>query len=288
MVDLIQFLVSGLSIGAIYASVALGFTLTWRAASVINFAQGDVVMVGAFLALTFYVLWHWSFPLAFIAAFVLSSALGVLIERLFLRPVMNAELWATVIVTVGLSQLLSNLARIIWGPEPQRFPNVFGEIPIAIGDVRLNPQSIGILGILLALVALLELFFRRTMTGMAMRAVAQDRTTAMLMSINSGRLIGATIGISFGLAAVAGILIAPTYFVSFNMGLPIAVRAFAAAIIGGFGSVRGSIVGGLLLGLIESLTNAYISSEYLDAVVFGVVIIVLLIRPSGLVSTAKG
>jgi branched-chain amino acid transport system permease protein len=234
------------------------------------------------------VTWHWSFPLAFIAAFAVSSALGALIERVFLRPVMNAELWATVVVTVGLSQLLSNLARIVWGPEPQRFPNVFGDIPIAIGDVRLSPQSIGILAILVVLVTLLELFFRRTMTGMAMRAVAQNRTTAMLMSINSGRLIGATIGISFGLAAVAGILIAPTYFVSFNMGLPIAVRAFAAAIIGGFGSVRGSIVGGLLLGLIESLTNAYISSEYLDAVVFGVVIVVLLIRPSGLVSTAKG
>jgi branched-chain amino acid transport system permease protein len=288
MSDLIQILIGGLSIGAIYASVALGFTLTWRAASVINFAQGDVVMVGAFLGLTFSVIWHWSFPHAFIAAFAVASGLGFLIERVLLRPVMHAELWATVVVTVGLSELLSNLARIIWGPEPNRFPSVFGSAPITLGSVRLIPQALGVLAVVLVLVVALELFFRKTMTGLAMRAVANDRQTATLMSINSGRLIGLTIAISFGLAAVAGILLAPTYFVSFNMGLPIGIRAFAAAIIGGFGSVRGSILGGLLLGVLEAITSAYVSSEYLDAIVFGLVIVVLLVRPSGLVSVAKG
>jgi branched-chain amino acid transport system permease protein len=285
MVDLIQILVGGLSIGAIYASVALGFTLTWRAASIINFAQGEVVMIGSFLGLTFYVLWGWSFPLAFIAAFAVSAVLGRLIERVFLRPVMHAELWATVVVTVGLSELLSNLARIIWGPEPRRFPSVFGSEPIHLGALRLPPQSIGVLAVVLVLVAALEVFFHRTMTGLAMRAVAQDRSTAKLMAIDSGRLIGVTIALSFGIAAVAGILLAPTYFVSFGMGLPIGIRAFAAAIIGGFGSVRGSIAGGLLLGTVEGLTNAYVSSEYLDAIVFGLVILVLLVRPAGLFKT---
>lgn len=288
MANLIQILVGGLSIGAIYAVVALGFTLTWRAASVINFAQGELVMVGSFLGLTFYVFWGWPFPLAFAAAFAVSGLLGLVIERLLLRPLMNAELWATVVVTVGLSGVLSNLARIIWGPEPHRFPSIFGSDPIHLGSVSLLPQTLGTLAVVLVLVVALELFFSRTMTGIAMRAVAQDRSTALLMSINSGRMIGATIALSFGIAALAGVLLAPTYFVSFGMGLPIAIRAFAAAIIGGFGSVRGSVIGGVLLGVIESLTSAYISSEYLDAIVFGLIILVLLVRPSGLVPASKG
>lgn len=288
MVTLIQVLVSGLSIGAIYAVVALGFTLTWRAASVINFAQGELVMVGAFFGLTFYVYWGWSLPLAFVGAFIASAVLGLVIERLLFRPIMNAELWATVVVTVGLSGVLSNLARIIWGPEPHRFPSIFGSNPIQIGSVRLLPQTLGTLAVVLVLVVSLELFFSKTMTGIAMRAVAQDRSTALLMSINSGRLIGGTIALSFGIAAIAGILLAPTYTVSFSIGLPIAIRAFAAAIIGGFGSVRGSVLGGVLLGVIEGLSSAYISSEYLDAIVFGLIIVVLLVRPSGLLSTTKG
>lgn len=288
MVNLIQILVGGLSIGAIYAVVALGFTLTWRAAKVINFAQGELVMVGAFLGLTFYVYWGWSFPLAFTAAFMVSSALGWVVNWLVLRPLMNAELWATVVVTVGLSTVMSNLARIIWGPEPHRFPSIFGSTPIHIGSIRLLPQALGTLGVVIVLVVALELFFSKTMTGIAMRAVAQDRSTALLMSINSGRLIGGTIALSFGIAAVAGILLAPTYFISFGMGLPIAIRAFAAAIIGGFGSVRGSVLGGVLLGVIESLTSAYVSSEYLDAIVFSLIIVVLLVRPVGLFSTVKG
>lgn len=285
MGTLVQLLVSGLSTGGIYAAVALGFTLTWRAAAVINFAQGDVVMIGAFIGLTLFVFLHWPFLLAFVGAFILAGVLGSVVERVMLRPVRNAEVWTTVVVTVGLSILLQNAARIIWGPQPFRFPAVFGEEPMHLAGIAIIPQSVGVLVIAVSLMLLQELFFHRTMTGKAMRAVAQDRQTASLMAINPDRMINLTFAVSFGIAAIAGILIAPTYFASFSMGLPISIRAFAAAIIGGFGSVRGSIAGGLFLGVAESLSAGYLSSTYEDAIVFGLVILVLLIRPVGLFVT---
>lgn len=284
---LFQLLVSSLAMGSIYGAVALGFTMIWNAAAIVNFAQGELVMVGAFLGLLFVVILGWPFPLAILATMVGAALVGLVMDRLVVRPVRKAEFWATVVATLGTSIFLQNLARILWGPEPRSFPSVLGDQPVTVGFIRFIPQSLWILVIVMSLVLLQDVFFRRTLLGRVLRAVSWDKETASLLGISVNQMIAITFAISSALAAVAGVLLAPVFYVTYDMGLAITIKAFAATIVGGFGSSRGAIVGGLLIGVVESFGALFISSDYRDAIVFAFVILVLAIKPTGVLPTAE-
>jgi branched-chain amino acid transport system permease protein len=282
-----QQLVSGIAYGSIYASVALGFTMIWNASAVVNFAQGELVMLGAFIGLTLFVTLGLPFPIAFLAAVVATGVFGLIMERLIVRPVREEQWFATMLVTLGASLVLANSARFIWGAAPYKFPSTFPEDPIRFGILRLVPQHLFVVVGVLALVGAQYLLFSRTLLGKAMRAVAQDRHVASMMGISPDRIVALTWLLNGAIMAAAGILLAPSYYVSFDMGLSITLKAFAATIIGGFGNVIGAIVGGVLLGIIETLGAGYISSDYKDAITFVVLIVVLLVRPTGLLRTEE-
>jgi len=283
----VQLLFMMLAMGSIYGSVALGFTMIWNAAAIVNFAQGEIVMVGALLGLTFVVILGWPFPLGVLAAILGTALAGIVLDRLVVRPVRKAEFWATVVATLGASIFLQNLAMILWGPEPRTFPSFFGDKPMQIGALRVIPQTVWIVIIVMGLVLLQDLLFRRTLLGRVLRAVSWDREMASILGISPNVMIAITFAISSAMAAVAGILLAPMFLVSHDMGLAITLKAFAATIVGGFGSPKGAVAGGLLIGIIEFLGALYISSDYRDVVVFAFVILVLLIRPIGILPTAE-
>ena len=279
-----QQIVSGIAMGGIYGLIALGFTLIWNAAAVVNFAQGEFCMVSGFLILTFFITWGWPFPVAFVAAIALSGILGVIVERLTIRPIRGADPLTAIITTLGVSIFLSNSAKFVWGTHPFAFPSIFGDKPIQFGRMILIPQNLWIIGIILSLVGCLYLFFFQTITGKVMRAVAQDRETASLMGISVNRMIGMIFGLSAVLGGLAGILLAPIIYVASDIGLALVLKAFMGAVIGGFGSLPGALMGGIVIGISENLSAFYVSSDYKDVIAFGVLIAILIFKPSGLFS----
>ena len=280
-------LVNGISLGSIYAIIALGYTMVYGIAKMLNFAHGDVIMVGAYVA--FCALQYWGLPpvAALLAAMVLCTVLGITIEGLAYRPLRQATGLAVLITAIGMSYLLQNLALLIWGPNPKSFPAAT-MIPISTISLfggRLNISGVTLIAILanLVIMALLTAFISRTKLGKAMRCVSEDRGAAELMGINVNRTISATFAIGSALAAVAGILLCSAYptLMPTTGSMP-GIKAFTAAVFGGIGSIPGAMIGGILLGIIEILGKAYISTELGDAIVFAVLIIVLLFRPTGL------
>jgi branched-chain amino acid transport system permease protein len=278
----LQQIIAGIAMGGIYGLVALGFTLIWNAAAVVNFAQGEFCMVSGFLILTFFVTWGWPFGAAFLAAILLSGLLGVIVERLTIRPIRAADPLTAIIATLGVSIFLSNTAKFVWGTHPFHFPSVFGDKPVRLGAVTLIPQNLWIIAIISALVAGLYAFFYKTLTGKVMRAVAQDRETASLMGISVNRMIGLIFGLSAVMGGLAGILLAPIIYVAADIGLALVLKAFMGAVIGGFGSLPGALVGGIVIGVSENLSAFYLSSDYKDVISFGILIGILLFKPSGL------
>lgn len=268
--------------GGIYGLVALGFTLIWNAAAVVNFAQGEFCMISGFLILTFFVRWGWPFPLAFLLSILLSGILGVIVERLAIRPIRGADPLTAIITTLGVSIFLSNSAKFVWGTHPFHFPSVFGDKPMQMGKITLIPQNLWIIGIISALVISLYFFFFRTLTGKVMRAVAQDRETASLMGISVNRMIGMIFGLSAIMGGLAGILLAPIIYVAADIGLALVLKAFMGAVIGGFGSLPGALIGGIVIGISENLSAFYISSDYKDVISFAVLIAILIFKPAGL------
>lgn len=283
---LAQLLASGIAVGSLYAMVALGFTLVWNASSTVNFAQGQFVMVGAFIGYTLVVLWGLPYWIAIPAVAVASFAIGILLERLTIRPVRRLDPLVFIIITIGTAIALESLAQNLWGPQTFTVPAISGDTLIRLGDVVIQSQSLWIVSIVTVMLLALYLFLYRTAIGRAMRAAAQDRETAAQMGIPVQLTVALTFGVNGLLAGLAGILLAPIVFISASMGISVTLQAFAAAVLGGFGSLAGAVIGGLILGIVQILGAATISGAYSDAITLLVLILVLVIRPRGLFRTS--
>jgi branched-chain amino acid transport system permease protein len=278
---LAQTLLSGLTVGAIYALVALGFAIIYNASHVINFAQGEFVMIGGMATASFF---DAGLPLPLAAALAIGAAVcvGLALEKLAIGPAREAPVVTLIIITIGASILLRGLATLVWDKKIHRVPAFSGETPIVIGNATLLPQVLWVLGMSAVAVALLTWFFRRTLTGKAILAVSHNRLAARLMGISVRRMLAVSFALSAALGALAGVLIAPIAFTSWDAGVMLGLKGFAAAILGGLGSSAGAVVGGLALGLLEALGAGYLSSAYKDVFAFLIIIAALVFLPNGL------
>jgi len=274
---LAQLTVSGLTIGCVYSLVGLGFALTLRATELINFAQGEMVMLGALIGYTLLATLGTPFLVAFAVATLGTGVVGVLLERLILRPMLRrkAPLLNLLIATLGMSVALQAFAIIVWGREPIPYPPIFGR-GITVLGIAVQPLNLWILGLGFALMAGLHLFFRKTLVGISWRAASLDPSTATLYGVDRSANVALTFGISAGLGGAAGVLIAPLFFASFGLGHTVLIKAFAAAAIGGFGIV-GTMAGGLVVGVIETLAAGAVSSEYKNVIMYGMLLVVLMV-----------
>jgi branched-chain amino acid transport system permease protein len=276
-----QTLLAGLTAGAIYALVALGFAIIYNASHVINFAQGEFVMIGGMAAAAF-VETGLPFPLSISLSVGLAVLVGVLLEKAAIEPARGAPVVTLIIITIGASIFLRGLAALVWDKKIHPLPAFSGEAPIHLGGATLLPQTLWVLGTTVAVVAALWWFFNRTLTGKAILAVSHNRLAAQLMGISVRRVLLVSFGLSAALGALAGVLIAPISFTSWDVGVMLGLKGFAAAILGGMGSGPGAIVGGLALGLIESLGAGYLSSAYKDVFAFIIILAALIFLPDGL------
>ncbi len=281
MVTLIQLVVSGLSLGSLYGLVALGLVLIFKATDVINIAQGELVMIAAFLGMYFNTFVGLSLWLSIALAILLSIVLGMTVERLVLRPLIQAPIWTNIIATLALGIFLQASVRLIWGPESFHFPPLFSREPLVISKVIVSQEEVGIFVVCILYMALLFSFFKFTKTGSALRATQMDKVAASLMGISVKRCYTYAWIINSVMVGTVGILLAPILGVSSTMGL-ILLKGFAVAVVGGFTSFIGTILGGFLLGVSETLAGAYISSALKDMVAFFILIVVLVIKPTGL------
>ena len=277
-------LINGLSLGSIYAIIALGYTMVYGIAKMLNFAHGDIIMVGAYIA--FCGLQYWGFPpvAAFLLAMAVCTVLGITIEGLAYRPLRQATSLAVLITAIGMSYLLQNIALMIWGANPKSFPTTFiNSTSLHLGKINISSATLITILVSIVIMVLLTLFTSKTKLGKAMRCVSEDRGAAELMGINVNRTISLTFAIGSALAAIAGILLCSSYpILQPTTGSMPGIKAFTAAVFGGIGSIPGAMLGGVLLGIIEIFGKAYISTELGDAIVFAVLIIVLLFKPAGL------
>jgi len=277
----LQFLLSGLTVGAIYALVALGFAIIYNASHVLNFAQGEFVMIGGMAAAGF-VEAGLPLPLAALLAVGGAMLVGLALEKLAIETARGASVVTLIIITIGASILLRGLASLLWDKKIHSLPAFSGEAPLKLGGATLLPQTLWVLGVTLVTVALLWWFFNRTLTGKAILAVSHNRLAAQLMGISVRRVLLVSFGLSAALGALAGVLIAPISFTSWDVGVMLGLKGFAAAILGGMGSGPGAIIGGLALGLIESLGAGYLSSAYKDVFAFVIILAALIFLPDGL------
>jgi branched-chain amino acid transport system permease protein len=283
LVELLQLLVAGVSLGCVYALVALGFVLIYKATETVNFAQGDLMMLGAFFALTASVMMGWPYWATILFAIACMAAVGMLIERLVLRPVLGQPAFTVVMITIGVGYVLRGAVTMVpgWGTETYQIPTPFADEVWRLGGVILPVQQLMAITMTAALCAALYFFFRRSKLGVAMQATSQNQLAAYYMGIPVRRVNMMIWGLSAGVAAFAGILLAPVTFVHSNMGF-IGLKAFPAAVVGGFGSVPGAIVGGLIIGLVEALAGFYLPEGFKDVAAYVVVLVVLLVWPSGI------
>jgi branched-chain amino acid transport system permease protein len=277
-----QFLVSGITSGSIYALIALGFGIIHNATGIVNFAQGEFVMVGAMTMVSLTQGAGVPLPLAFPLAVLAGMAVGWLLEVGPLSRCRSDSVLILVMVTVGASITLRETAMLVWGKTPRTLPAFSGEEPLVWGHAAILPQTIWILGLTVIVVTVLSFFFARTTAGKAMRAVAENRRGSALIGIPVRRMILLSFVVSGGIGAVAGVIITPITTMSYGSGVMLALKGFSAAILGGYGDMRGAVVGGLLLGTLESLGAGFVSSAYKDAIAFLVLLLVLFIRPAGL------
>ena len=277
----LQFLAGGLTAGSIYALVALGFSIIFVASRVINFAQGEFVMIGGMSAVTLLAL-GLPMPLAIAGAVAIAAVVGMLLEKLAIARAPNASVVTLIIITIGASIFLRGIAQLVWDKGIHALPPLSGEQPIALAGATILPQSLWVLGATLAIIALLSWFFGRTRLGKAMLATSHNRLAAQLVGIDVGTVLFASFGLAAALGAIAGILIAPITFTSYDAGVMLGLKGFAAAILGGLGSFPGAIAGGLALGLLESFGAGFVSSAYKDVIAFAIMLAVLFFRPDGL------
>lgn len=283
--QILQYLINGISIGAVYAIIALGYTMVYGIAKMLNFAHGDIIMVGAYIS--FCVTNYLGLPawVSVIAAMVVCTILGVVIEALAYKPLRGTPSLAVLITAIGVSYFLQNAAQLIWSSSTKNFTSIVTMKPISLMDGKLVITGEVLLTVATSILVMvgLSLFTGKTRTGKAMRAVAEDRDAAQLMGINVNRTISTTFAIGSALAAVAGVLLCSTVptLMPTTGSMP-GIRAFTAAVFGGIGSIPGAMLGGILLGIIETFSKAYLSTQFSDAIVFSVLIIILLVKPAGL------
>lgn len=278
---LVQQVIFGITIGSMYALVGLGFTMIFRAMELINFAHGELAMLGAFVALTLTTVVRLPYIVGFLGAVVCGTLVGMLLERTIYRSLKHGPPTDLMIAFVAVSIILKQVAVVIWGAEGQSFPSVFGDKPVHVGKLVFIPQDVWTVVFALIIMGLLLVFFQ-SRTGRSMQAIAQDHETAWLMGINVPLMQNLTFGISSALGAAAGVLFAPQAVVFFNMGEMLLVKGFTAAILGGMGNVPGAVLGGFLFGVIEQIAAVSISSLYRDVVSFGILILFVLVKPTGL------
>ncbi|HIX24578.1 MAG TPA: branched-chain amino acid ABC transporter permease [Candidatus Lachnoclostridium avicola] len=283
LTSIMEQLMNGLRTGSIYALIALGYTMVYGIAKMINFAHGDIIMVGAYTLYIGIALLHLPVIAAMLLTAVVCSVLGVLIEKIAYKPLRNAPPLAVLITAIGMSYFLQSVALLIFSSTPIPFKSVINLDSVQVGSVNISGITIVTLVVTTVIMVALTLFINKTKAGSAMRAVSEDRGAAELMGINVNGTISMTFAIGSALAAVAGILYICQYqSLRPTLGALPGIKAFVAAVLGGIGSVPGAMLGGIVLGLIESLSKAYISTELADAIVFGVLVVVLLVKPSGL------
>ena len=281
----LSYLISGLSLGSVYAIIALGYTMVYGVAKMLNFAHGDIIMIGAYVAFFALTYFHLPLPVVVLVSVAVCTVLGVVIERLAYKPLRQASSLSVLITAIGVSYFLQNTAQLLWSSATKVFPSVLGNESLKLFSGKLSISYLTIITILTCVVVMvcLTLFINKTKIGKAMRACSEDKGAAELMGINVDTTISITFAIGSGLAAIAAILLCLTYpSVYPTLGSMPGIKAFTAAVFGGIGSIPGALVGGLMLGIIETLSKAYISTQLSDAIVFGVLIVILLIKPAGL------
>ena len=282
-----HFFVSGITNGSIYALIALGYCLVQNATGLVNFAQGEFVMLGALITVSLISVAHLPLPLAFLGAMAMVALIGIALEGGPLRHSRNRDILTLVMITVGASITFRGAGTLIWGKNSRTIAPLGGEDPLILFKMAILPQSLWILGLSVAVLGVLYLFFHRTLLGKAMRAAADNPFGAQLLGISVRRVVALAFALSGALGALAGILVTPITSMSPESGLMLGLKGFAAAILGGYGSTLGAVVGGLLLGVMESFSAGFISSAYKDAVAFLVLLAILFLRPAGLLGTVK-
>ena len=283
MIQFIQTFISGLSLGSIYALIALGYTMVYGIAKMLNFAHGDIIMIGAYAGIV--AVANAGLPpiLAIIASVLICTLLGILIERFAYKPLRQASPLSVLITAIGVSYLLQNLALLVFGSQQKAYPTLITLPVIQIGRVSVDGMSVLTLALTAVIMICLHLFISKTKLGKAMRAVSEDKGAAELMGISSNRTITLTFAIGSALAAFASIFYGMTYvYIKPTTGSMPGIKAFTAAVFGGIGSIPGAMLGGIMLGIIEQFSKTYISTLWADAIVFGVLVIVLVLKPTGL------
>lgn len=281
-----QLIISGLALGSIYALVAISLVLVHKATDVINFAQGEMAMVTTFLSWTLLTWAGLPLWLVIILGFPIGAVLGAAVERIFIQPLVGAPPVNLLIATIGLWIAFNSLAGWIWGFDPYRFPSLLSADAIDIYGMRVSPSSLAIIGVAVALMAILYVFFEHTREGIAMRAASMNHWAAQLMGIRVGRVSTMSWALAGGIGAIAGLLIAPVTFLDFEMMAPVLLKAFAAAILGGFNSLPGAVIGGLAVGVMENLFGAYVSNAFRDSFSLLLIVAVLMFKPAGLFSAS--
>ncbi|WP_149140077.1 branched-chain amino acid ABC transporter permease [Gemmobacter caeruleus] len=281
MSELLQFLLSGVTVGAVYALVALGFTIIFNASDVVNFAQGEFVMLGG-MTTVFAHAAGLPLPLAALVAILATAAIGVALNKLAIEPARGAPVVSLIIITIGASIFIRGAAQLVFDKQIHKLPAFSGDDPIVLLGATILPQSLWVICGALVVFAGLWFFFTRTLLGRAVLATSNNRLAAQLVGINTNFVMTLSFALSAGIGALAGVLVTPITLTSYDVGLGLALKGFAGAMLGGMGNPKGALAGGFLLGLLEALTAGYLSSQYKDAAAFVVILAVLFFMPQGL------
>ena len=281
LAQFLQFLFSGATVGATYALAALGFTLIYNASNVINFAQGEFIMLGGMLAV-YFTQAGLPLPVALLLAILIPAIVGILVEKLAIEPVKGAETVTLIIITIGASLVIRGLVQVWLGKGTHSLPAFSGDAPIAILGATLLPQSLWVLGVTALVVIALWYFFNRTLQGKAMLATSYNRVAAELVGINTSWVLFMSFAMSGALGALGGILVTPITLTSYDVGIMLGLKGFVAAVVGGLGNGLGAVLGGLLVGILEAMGAGYISSSYKDAIPFVLILLILFFMPRGL------
>jgi branched-chain amino acid transport system permease protein len=285
--QILQYILSGLSTGAIYSLIGIGFAIIYNSTGIINFAQGEFVMLGGIMTWFFLSVFQLPLIAAMLLSIALTTAMGVLFERLAIRPLRNASPLILVIITIGASIFIRGIAMLVWGKDTHSLPMFTGSEPLTVAGATLLPQHLWIFGITLFIIAVNRFYFHHCISGKAMRACSHNRRAAGLVGIDVKRMVLFSFAISSALGSVAGIITAPLTMTSYDVGIMLGLKGFCAAIIGGMSSGIATVLGGLLLGVLESLGAGMVSSGYKDAIAFIILLLILFIRPQGLFKKAE-
>jgi len=280
--NLFQLFITGITIGSIYAMVAVGFNMIYNTTDVVNFAQGEFVMLGGLVMVSLSTAFKISLPIAFFLTIAIVTGVGIAFERFTVHPLKRPSLVTLILITIAVSFLLRGIAMFVWGKDSLALPAFTGEKPILLWGAAILPQTLWIIGILLILVFALTYFFRFTMTGKALRATAINRDAASLMGIDVKRMITFSFAMSAAIGAVAGMIITPITLMEYDRGPIFGIKGFCAAILGGIGNSGGAVVAGLIIGILESFGAGLLSSGYKDAMAFVIMLLILFLRPGGL------